>query len=179
MGKPSANIVTISHPKVQSLVRRRRVRQSSIVTGPGEYELADTLIAGVATSMEPRVGPTNTAYVFRVEDMNICHLGDLRDKLTDKQVEEIGSIDVLLVPVGGGNAIGPLKLPRSSRSSSRRWWCPCITAWMEYRQTELEPVDPFCREVGLKEYVPEPKLSITKGSLSSEVRIVVLENKRV
>jgi L-ascorbate metabolism protein UlaG (beta-lactamase superfamily) len=179
MGKPSAHVVTISHKSPNHSYSQGVAGNPRIVSGPGEYELADTLIAGVATSMEPRVGPTNTAYVFRVEDMNICHLGDLRDKLTDKQIEEIGSIDVLLVPVGGGSAIGPAKAATVITQLE-----PSVVVPMHYRvdgvqADSLEPVDLFCREVGLKDYVPEPKLSVTKGSLTNEVRIVVLENKRV
>ena len=178
MGKPSAHIVTISHDSPNHSFAEGVSGSPRIVSGPGEYELADILIAGVATSMEPRIGPTNTAYVFRVEDLNICHLGDLRDKLTDKQIEEIGSVDVLLVPVGGGSAIGPAKAAAVITQLE-----PSVVVPMHYRTDGpapdgLEPVDPFCREVGMKEYTPEPKLSITKGSLSSEVRIVVLESKR-
>jgi L-ascorbate metabolism protein UlaG (beta-lactamase superfamily) len=179
MGKPSANIVTISHKSPNHSYSEGVSGNPRIVNGPGEYELADILIAGVATSMEPRVGPTNTAYVFRLEDLNICHLGDLRDKLTDKQVEEIGSIDVLLVPVGGGRAIGAAQAAAVITQLE-----PSVVVPMHYRvdgvlADGLEPVDPFCREVGLKDYVPEPKLSITKGSLTNEVRIIVLENKHV
>lgn len=179
MGKPSAHIVTISHDSPNHSYAEGVSGEPRIVTGPGEYELADILIAGVATSMEPRVGPTNTAYVFRVEDLTICHLGDLHDKLTDKQIEEIGRIDVLLVPVGGGSAIGSAQAAAVITQLE-----PSVVIPMHYRVdgTEsggLEPVDSFCKEVGLKEYVPEPKLSITKGSLTTEARIVVLENKRV
>jgi L-ascorbate metabolism protein UlaG (beta-lactamase superfamily) len=179
MGKPSANIVTISHKSANHSYTEGVSGNPRIVSGPGEYELADILIAGVATSMEPRVGATNTAYVFRVEDMNICHLGDLHDKLTDKQIEEIGSIDVLLLPVGGGGAIGAAQAAAVITQLD-----PSVVVPMHYRvdgvqADELEPVDPFCKEVGLKEYVPEPKLSVTRGTLPNEVKIVVLENKRV
>lgn len=179
MGKPSANIVTISHKSANHSYVEGVSGNPRIVNGPGEYELADILIAGIATSIEPHVGPTNTAYVFRLEDLNICHLGDLRAKLTDKQVEEIGSIDVLLVPVGGGSAIGPAQAAAVITQLE-----PSVVVPMHYRvdgvqAPGLEPVGPFCREVGLKDYVPEPKLSITRGSLTNEVRIVVLENKHV
>lgn len=179
MGKPSANIVTISHDSPNHSYVAGVGGNPRVVTGPGEYELADILIAGVATSMEPRVGPTNTAYVFRLEDLNVCHLGDIRDKLTDKQIEEIGSIDVLLIPVGKGGAIGPTQATAVITQLE-----PSVVVPMHYRVDGvnvpgLDTVDPFCKEVGLKDYVPESKLSITKGSLTKEVRIVVLENKRV
>jgi hypothetical protein len=43
----------------------------------------------------------------------------------------------------------------------------------------LEPVDLFCREMGSKEITPEPKLTVTKSSLPQELRLVVLEQRRV
>ncbi len=179
MGKPSANIVTMSHGSPNHSFVQGVSGDPRIVNGPGEYEVADVLIAGIATSMAPRVGPTNTAYVFRVDDLIVCHLGDLRELLTDAQIEEIGNIDILLLPVGGGGALGPAQAaPVISQLE------PSVVVPMHYRvdgvQVDgLEPVDTFCKEVGLKEFVAEPKLTVTKSSLPHELKIVVLENKRV
>jgi L-ascorbate metabolism protein UlaG (beta-lactamase superfamily) len=179
MGKPSADIVTTSHGGPNHSYVQGVAGEPRIVSGPGEYEVANVLIAGVATSMEPRVGPTNTAYVFRLDDLIVCHLGDLREPLTDQQVEDLGNIDVLLVPVGGGGALNAAQAAPVIAQLT-----PLLVIPMHYRVDGvkidgLETVEPFCKEVGLKEYVPEPKLTVTKGSLSHEMRIVVLENKRV
>jgi hypothetical protein len=179
MGKPSANIVTISHHSRNHSYTEGVSGEPRIVDGPGEYEVADVLIAGIATGSEPGVGPTNTAYVFRFDDLAVCHLGDLRDKLTDGLIEEIGSIDVLLVPVGGGKALAPAQAAAVITQLD-----PSIVVPMHYRAGEsledgLGPLELFCREVGLKDSAPEPKLSVARGSLPGEVRIVVLENRRV
>lgn len=179
MGKPSAQIVTISHHSPHHDFVQGVAGDPRVVDGPGEYEVADVLIAGVATGAKPGSGATNTAYVFRLDEMSVCHLGDLQDKLTDQQIEEIGSIDVLMIPVGGGNALGAAQAAAVMAQLD-----PSVVVPMHYRTDggsvdKLETLDLFCREVGLKEYVPEAKLSIAKGSLSGEVRIVVLENRRV
>lgn len=179
MGKPAADIVTISHKNPNHDYAGGVAGNPRLVTGPGEYEVADVLIAGVATAMQPHHGPLNTAYVFRLDDLTICHLGDIRTKLTDKQVEDIGNINVLLVPVGGGGALGPAEAAEVIAQLD-----PAIVVPMHYRLDGaavegLEPVDLFCREIGLKEYVPESKLTIAKGSLPTEVRVVVLESRRV
>jgi hypothetical protein len=42
----------------------------------------------------------------------------------------------------------------------------------------LEPVDHFCREMGTKEFVPEHKLSVSKGSLPADLKLVILEHRR-
>lgn len=179
MGKPSANIVTVSrstenHSYVEGVGGDPRV-----IRGPGEYEVSNVLIAGVATSMEPGVGPTNTAYVLRFEDLAICHLGDATDKLTNKQIEEIGDINVLLVPVGGGKTLSPVAAAEVVAQLE-----PSIIVPMHYQLEGskvggLAPVNLFTREMGTKEFVPEQKLTVTKGSVGQEVRVVVLENRRV
>jgi L-ascorbate metabolism protein UlaG (beta-lactamase superfamily) len=178
MGRVSADIVTVSHPSPNHSFVEAVGGDPRVVDGPGEYEIADVLIAGVATAEQPNKGSINTAYVVRFEDLAICHLGDLNSKLTDKQVEELGSIDVLLVPVGAGGALGPSQAAEVVAQLE-----PSLVVPMHYRlnggkPAGLESVDPFAREMGLKEFTPEPKLSVTRSSLASEVRVVVLENKR-
>ncbi len=178
MGKPSANIVTESRQSPHHSYSDGVGGVPRVIAGPGEYEVADVLVAGVATAQEPMKGPTNTAYVFRLEELTICHLGHLEDKLTDQQVEEIGSINVLMIPVGGGGALAPSEAAEVVSQLE-----PALVIPMHYhlegsRIEGLEPVDAFCREVGLKEYVAEPKLTVTKSTLPQNVRIVVLENKR-
>ena len=179
MGKPSANIVTVSrngehHSYIDGVGGNPRV-----VRGPGEYEVSDVLIAGVATAMEPGTGPTNTAYVFRFDDLAVCHLGDADNKLSNKQIEEIGDINVLLIPVGGGRVLDPVHAAEVVAQLE-----PSVIVPMHYKLAGskaegLEPVDHFVREMGAKEFVPESKLTVTKGSLGQEVRVVVLENRRV
>jgi L-ascorbate metabolism protein UlaG (beta-lactamase superfamily) len=180
MGKVAAQIVTISHDHPHHAYAEGVAGEPRIVDGPGEYEIADVLIAGVATSSEPNRGPLNTAYVFRFDELAVCHLGNLRSKLTDEQVEEIGSINVLLVPVGGGGAIGAAEAAEVVAQLD-----PSFVIPMHYRldgdrggAENLEPVDQFCREMGSKELVPEAKLTVTKNSITPEVRLVVLENRR-
>jgi L-ascorbate metabolism protein UlaG (beta-lactamase superfamily) len=179
MGKVAADVVTVSHRSPNHSFTEGVGNDPRVVNGPGEYEIADVLIHGVATATEPRNGALNTAYVLRFDDLIVCHLGDVREKLSDKQVEEIGSIDVLLVPVGGGRALTPARAAEVVHQLG-----PTIVIPMHYRLTggpvpELDPVDLFCREMGSKEWTQEPKLTVTRSSLPAETRLVVLENKRV
>jgi L-ascorbate metabolism protein UlaG (beta-lactamase superfamily) len=179
MGKPQAAIVTVSNGSPNHGYIEGVSGEPRVVRGPGEYEIADLLIAGVATSSEPGKGATNTAYVFRFDDCIVGHLGDVRGKLTDAQVEAIGNIDVLLVPVGGGASLGP-----RAASEVINQLEPSIVVPMHYSiegstAAGLEPVELFCRELGMKEVTPEPKLTATRSSLPSDVKVVVLENRRV
>lgn len=61
--------------------------------GPGEYEKGGVILNGIA-DLE------NTIYVARVEDMNVCHLGNIQHELTEDEVKQIGDIDILFLPLG-------------------------------------------------------------------------------
>jgi L-ascorbate metabolism protein UlaG (beta-lactamase superfamily) len=67
-------------------------------------------VKGVATfhdTVSGRRGGKNSVYVVQLDGLRFCHLGDLGHDLTSKHVVEIGEIDVLFTPVGGGPTIGP------------------------------------------------------------------------
>ena len=63
-------------------------------SGPGEYEVTGISIIGVKTE-------EGNVFVYEVDNLRICHLGNLTKKLTDSKVSQIGEVDVLLVPVTG------------------------------------------------------------------------------
>ena len=76
-----------------------------LIDGPGEYEVKGVFVQGIPSFHDDKEGKekgSNTIYTIEAEDIKFCHLGDLGQKqLTDEQVDEIGSIDVLMIPVGG------------------------------------------------------------------------------
>jgi L-ascorbate metabolism protein UlaG (beta-lactamase superfamily) len=178
LARLSADLVTISHNSPNHSYVKGVANDPKVVSGPGEYEIAGVLIAGVATALEPKKGPVNTAYVMRFEDVTVCHLGDLRGPLHDNQVEELGNIDILLLPVGGGKALGP-----SAAAEVVAQLSPAVIIPMHYRVDgstvdSLTSVDAFCREMGAKDWSPELKLTVSRSSLPSEPRVAVLEQRR-
>jgi L-ascorbate metabolism protein UlaG (beta-lactamase superfamily) len=178
MGKVTANLVTISHKSPNHAYFDGVGGDPRCISGPGEYEVAAVLLAGVATELERGVGPVNTAYVMRFDDLSVCHLGHISSRLTDTQVEDLGHIDILLVPVGGGGALGPAEAADVVSQLE-----PSIVIPMHYRVDGsavdgLDPVDNFCRDMGTKEFVPAPKLTVSKSSLTPEIQLVVLESRR-
>ncbi|TSC94671.1 MAG: hypothetical protein CEN87_392 [Parcubacteria group bacterium Licking1014_1] len=76
-----------------------------LVSGPGEYEVKGVFIQGIPSFHDDKEGKEkgqNTIYTIETEEMKFCHLGDLGQKqLTDEQLEKIGAVDVLMIPVGG------------------------------------------------------------------------------
>lgn len=176
IGKPTAHIVTISHshPDHANLAAVKPMRERIFpIEGPGEYEVSGVMIAGVRTFHDKQKGAelgNNTAYVIHLDDVVFCHLGDLGHELTTHQLDEIGNVDVLFVPVGGGETIGP-----SEAVSVISQIEPRIVIPMHYAlpgqttfMSDLAELDKFTHEIGMKEVVPEEKLTITAANLPSE-----------
>lgn len=181
LGRVTADVVTISHDAPDHANVKAVGGNPRVVDGPGEYEISGALIAGVATRRDSRkgvVGEKNTAYLMEIDELTICHLGDLGEILTSEQVEQMNSADVLLIPVGGNNTINAAQAAEVVSQIE-----PRIVIPMHYKTDvtalELEPVSKFLREMGVTDPKPLPKLSLTKGSLPEELSVVLLEyNKR-
>jgi len=176
LGKPSAHIVTISHQHPGHSYVQGISGEPRQVTGPGEYEISGILITGIATFHDNKGGGVrgkNTVYVMEVDEVSICHLGDLGHVLTSEQVEEIDNVDVLLVPVGGVSTINAPLAAEVVRQLE-----PKVVVPMHYKTPalnwELEPVDRFLKEIGVKQVNSLPKLSLTRSSLPPSPQVFLL-----
>lgn len=76
-----------------------------IIDGPGEYEVKDFSIKGIPAVRHldaPDSIPVATMYRVEIEGFRIAVLGNVTAKLTDDQLEEIGVVDIVIIPIGGG-----------------------------------------------------------------------------
>jgi L-ascorbate metabolism protein UlaG (beta-lactamase superfamily) len=149
---------------------RARAGNAQEVSGPGEFEVRGVSVLGV-----PATGVT----VMRVtvDDVRVVSTGKLQRQLSEDQIDALGRVDVLVVPVGGGDALGAADAARLVRALE-----PVIVVPARYRATggaaEYEPVDKFAKEMGLAEgsWQPLPRLSLSGASSDSdETRVVILE----
>jgi L-ascorbate metabolism protein UlaG (beta-lactamase superfamily) len=177
LGKPTANIVTISHQHPSHSFVQGIGGEPKIVKGPGEYEISGVLIIGVATFHDAEVGRKrgkNTVYLMEVDGISVCHLGDLGHVLNAEQVEEIGDVDVLLLPVGGVSTIDA-----SIAAEVIRQLEPKAVVPMHYKtpviERELEPVEKFLKEMGMEQIDSRPKLSVTKSNLPVSTQVFLLD----
>jgi hypothetical protein len=83
-------------------------RQPFVIQGPGEYEVKETIIHGFGVpSTYGGTQTVNTIYSVSLEGMNLCFLGALgTTELPQAAKQELDDIDVLFVPVGGGDVLG-------------------------------------------------------------------------
>ena len=176
LGKITADIVTISHEHPGHSYIQGIGGEPKVLTGPGEYEINGVLTLGLQTFHDGERGAQrgkNTIFVFEIDDLVICHLGDLGHTLDAEQIEKIDSADVLLVPVGGVSTIDAIQAAEIVRRVE-----PKIVIPMHYKtlvlKRDLAPVDRFLKEMGVKEAVPQPKLTVNKNSLPLTLQVVVL-----
>jgi L-ascorbate metabolism protein UlaG (beta-lactamase superfamily) len=176
LDKSTANIVTVSHKHVNHSYVQGVSGDPKQILGPGEYEVGGVLIIGLSSFHDTEEGKTlgkNTVYAIEIDDVTICHLGDIGHPLSPAQIEELGNVDVLLVPVGGVNTISASQAAALVRSIE-----PKIVIPMHYKtltlNKELDNVDKFLKEMGLNELVPQPKLTVTKSTLPLTTTVVTL-----
>ena len=175
LGKISAPIVTISHNHPGHNFAGGVDGEPRIVRGPGEYEISDVLITGVASYHDNKHGQElgrNTIYIIHIDDLIICHLGDLGHILQEEQLEEVADADMLLVPIGGQHTINAAQAAEVISQVE-----PHIVIPMHYSPPIGDvpnPLDKFCREMGIEAINPQPKLSITRSALPAETQVVIL-----
>ena len=150
--------------------------EAFIIKNPGEYEKNSIAVLGINSYHDKSEGKergSNTIYVIKAEDMTVCHLGDLgQEKLDEKQVEEIGDVDILMIPVGGSYTINYKEALEVISQIE-----PKIVIPMHYKvkdlNVDIESADKFVKELGL---TPEKvdKFKIAKKTLpAEEVKLVM------
>lgn len=175
LGRPTADVVTISHSHLaHSFVQGVTVTRK-VIQGPGEYEVAGALITGIMTFHDAQGGTErgkNTVYLIEMDGLRLCHLGDLGHIPSSAQVSDLVPLDILLIPVGGVATIDA-----AAAAEAVRLLGPKVVIPMHYRtptsSPELDPLDRFLKEMGLREATPEPKLTLSVSPQDN--RVVVLD----
>lgn len=178
--KLKADIVTISHdaPGHNHVAAVRG--KSHVLTGPGEYEIGGVFITGVQSNGRSKRSANesrNTQFVFDFDGINVAHLGDLRRVPSQSEIEALGNVDVALVPVGGGgglsatNAVEVVSLIEPGIVIPMHYGTPNGTI-------KLAPVNRFLKELGIGNAEIQTSLKISRTSIPTEPRVVVLSCER-
>lgn len=179
MGRPTAEIVTVScdlpgHNNVGGVVSAR-----TVVDGPGEYEVSNVMITGIATfvSMPDGGKVRNTIYLMEMDELKVCHLGVLDRVPSPDLIETLGSVDILMVPIARENTIQALGATEIISLLEPRMVVP-MHFQTDLGEAELNPVHRFLKEMGIKNPVPQSRSLVTKGNLPGETQVVLLDCKR-
>ncbi|MDO8531160.1 MAG: MBL fold metallo-hydrolase [Dehalococcoidia bacterium] len=180
LGKIEATLVTVSndHPHHNNVAAVAGAVRT--IRGPGEYEVAHVLVMGIPTYHDAVKGKDlgkNIVYLIEMDDVRVCHLGDLGHTLSSKEIADLGAIDVLLVPVGGVCTINA-----STAAEVIGALEPKLVVPMHYPTTDtkvnLEPLERFLKAMGLANVQPLARLSVTASNVPQQTQVVVLEPVR-
>ncbi len=149
-----------------------------VFDGPGEYEVADISVIGVAARAHTdEDGQNATMFKLLLGETSVLFTGHVYPELSEAQLEAVGMIDVLVVPVGGNgytvDPVGGLKLIKTIE--------PKLVVPTHYADKSLKyPVPQQELSQALKELAMEPKETVSKlklksSELSDVTQLVILE----
>jgi L-ascorbate metabolism protein UlaG (beta-lactamase superfamily) len=178
--KLKADIVTSSHDAPGHNFISAVKGYSHAITGPGEFEIGSVFITGVqmdGLGKKAAEKPRNTLYVFDYMGITVAHLGDMRSVPPQNEIEALGTVHIVLVPVGGGTGLNAAKAAEIVSLLE-----PNIVIPMHYHtpatKVELDKLDKFLKEMGLHEAETVQSLKITKSGLPDETKVIVLDYQR-
>ncbi|HVB63319.1 MAG TPA: MBL fold metallo-hydrolase [Nitrolancea sp.] len=176
MGPQSADIVTVSHSHKNHSALDLVKPGFRAITGPGEYEIHEVFMSGVATYHDNERGKRlgkNTIYLVEIDELIFCHVGDLGHALTEEQTESLSSVDVLFVPVGGGPT-----LDASAAAELIGQIEPSVVIPMQYRTErgdfDRDPLEPFLKKFGIGEIEIKDRVNLKKSDLTETLEVVIL-----
>ena len=152
-----------------------------VIDQPGEYEVADTSINGIAARahIDEEKQFNSTIYKIVAEDIRVAVLGHVYPELTEDQLEQLGTIDVLFIPVGGNglslDSVGAMHLIKEIE--------PKIVIPTHYADNAITyPVPQQSLEDALKGMAMEPKETVAKlklkpGEMGDVTQLIVLERQ--
>jgi L-ascorbate metabolism protein UlaG (beta-lactamase superfamily) len=179
-----AEIVTVSHSHHDHNAVDKVAGVKKIFDGPGEYEVMGVSIIGYPSFHDTREGAErgkNTIFVFEADGLRVAHLGDLGHVLSDDLVNEIGSIDILMIPVGGGFTIGPKEATEIVGKIDPYFILPMhysVPGLNGQTFAGLGPVETFLKEIGMSvERLPKFTLKPEDILEDQSSKVIVLEKK--
>ena len=175
--KLRADVVTVSHDSPGHNYTKAVKIGRRVIDGPGEYEIGGVFITAIRMKAKPskeQESNGNTLCVFDYDGISVAHLGDLESVPSQAQIEDLSSVDVALVPVGGGGALSP-----SEAAEVISLIEPSIVVPMHYKtgkeKLDLGEVSGFLKEMGIEQPEPLESLSVSKSSLTDETQVIVLQ----
>ena len=177
---PDASIVAVSDASLGNWdADAADAGDARAIEGPGQYEALGYNISGMGTALEDADGGKriNTVYVIRSDGVSVCHLGALKGRLSGRQLDSLGEVDVLLAPVGADSGVSVRDVARMSGALSPGIVIP-IGYDPENDDAEDSPLSALVRELNVERPSPQPRLSVTRNNLPRQTRIAALAIRR-
>lgn len=176
--REAADIVTISHEHSDHNCVKDITGTPEIIRKTGHHETMGVEIDGILTCHDKTSGRQrglNTVFCLNVDGVRVCHLGDLGHELSAKEIEAIGRIDVLMIPVGGHFTIDAAEATRVAVALK-----PRIVFPMHFKTAALNlpitGVEDFLTGQPHVKRLDASEVEITKANLPQETEVWVLKH---
>lgn len=178
--KLQADVVTVSADQpchnFLDAIKKDESNPPFVITGPGEYEAKGIYVYGIPLAKKAKEGRPviATIYSFNIDDIFVGHMSGLDRELTERELDQLGRIDVLLLPVGDKECLDAKTAVEVINQIE-----PRIVIPMQYKLQGLKldqtPIDAFLKEYGVKDAETMDKLKIAKKDLpTDETKILPL-----
>jgi L-ascorbate metabolism protein UlaG (beta-lactamase superfamily) len=184
MAKTECDIVTISHDHQDHSCLDKIAGDPLILNMPGEYEKGGIRVTGFESYHDKKRGEErgrNIIYRVEMEDLIIVHCGDLGHLLSKDLQEEIGDVNVLMIPVGGVYTIDAEEAVKIVNEMQ-----PDIVIPMHYKQDKLDSktfgglleVSAFVSAMGVDPVIKgEKKVKISSADIGEDTKIIVMKRE--
>jgi len=176
--KDQVDIVLTSHDHADHNYTKDLPGTPQIVKGSGPKTAKGISMKGISTYHDPSQGSergANTIFTLKIDNIQLCHLGDLGHLLSDKELAEIGPVDILLIPVGGFFTIDPKEATRVAEQIN-----PKILIPMHFKTAKcgfpIAPVEDFLKGKTNSKRPKASEATFDKATLPQQMEIVVLEH---
>ncbi|MEZ4156931.1 MAG: MBL fold metallo-hydrolase [Candidatus Paceibacterota bacterium] len=143
-----------------------------VIAGPGEYEVKEVQIAGYPLKNSSDEKTLHSVFKVKVEDLSLGFLGDIKNFSDLSIIEELGELDILFIPAGGGDYIDQKSAAKIVRQISPRLLVPTHFK-VKGLKAKVDGYEGLLSELGLKAEVVD-KLSIKRKDLSEKMKVVAL-----
>ena len=175
-----AELVLVTHEHYDHSNAESLTGEPFVIKGPGEYEVRGVYVQGIHTFHDQVQGKErglNTVYNIEVEDIRVVHLGDFGEKeMRDETLEKLGSVDILMIPVGGKYTIDAETAAKIVKQIE-----PKIVIPMHYKipglKIALGGVEEFLKEIGAGKAETQERLTVKKKDFDEEdkTKVIVLK----
>lgn len=179
----SAEIVTVSHDHEDHSQHSLVNDVYKVIDSPGEYEVKGISFLGFNSYHDNKKGEIrgkNIIFVIEIDGIRVAHLGDLGHTLTESEINNLGDIDILMIPVGGTYTIGPKEAVEITRALDPNIVIPMhyqVAGISEKISENLLPVSDFLSEMGATGE-EMPKLAVKEGSFDGDGNRVILLSRK-
>ncbi|MDO8683934.1 MAG: MBL fold metallo-hydrolase, partial [Armatimonadota bacterium] len=175
--KEKVDVVTVSHEHADHGHLKDLPGEPVILRGAGGYVASGISFQGISAFHDKSHGAergVSVIFTFIVDDIKVCHLGDLGHELSSDQAAEAGAVDVLLTPVGGLFTIDAKEAWTVANQLASKIVIP-----MHFKTPKvgfpIAPVDEFIKDKPNVKRLGKSEVEINKNTLPSEREIIVLE----